>query len=135
MFAIFVSRRYGLAVPIVFFVVGLLLEVCLDVTFGAADYMANLWALGLDLFLTGVITGLISCSVASSGRSSAYTSLLDADLEKARNHVQESLEVFLTEESEEDSFCYIPLNRCSMVLMVLGVLFIVVDKVLPNNQQ
>ena len=138
MFAIFVSRRYGLAVPIVFLLVGLLLEVCLDVTMGAADYMAHPWALGLALFLTGVITGFISCSVARDGRShgAAYTSLLvDADLEKARRHMQDSLEVFLTEDSEEDTFCYIPLNRCSLALMVLGIVFIGVDRVLPKGTQ
>jgi len=63
MFAICVFRRFGLAVPISFVVIGCLLEVTLDKKHGGGYYSSHLWALGLNLLLTGIITAIISCIV------------------------------------------------------------------------
>lgn len=134
MFAIFVFRRCGLAVPVVFFVVSLLLEVCLDKTFGteAGYYVTtHLWAMGLNLFLTGVLTGVPACVVADTNGNDPYRSLLlDHDFQEAAGNVKDTLEQFWTDESEDDTFCYIPLNRCSLALMVMGLALIAADRLL-----
>lgn len=131
MFTIFVFRRYGLAVPVAFFLVGLLLQVGLNKT-GAAD---GLWVVGVDLFLTGVICAAISCAVTDNAPSTtaAYKSLLEGDMEEAGSDCRDSLEHFCTDDSSEDMFCYIPLNRCSVALMALGFAFIGVDLIMPKD--
>jgi len=139
MFAICVFRRFGLAVPISFVVIGCLLEVTLDKKHGGGYYSSHLWALGLNLLLTGIITAIISCIVnPPSTTSGGYSSLLDLSdgvgekVQEVGNDMRESLEHFLTESSEEDMFCHIPLNRCSLVLIALGILFLGMDPILSK---
>ena len=131
--ALFVFRRYGLAVPISIFVIGLLLQTILDKQHGGGYYASHLWAIGLNLLLSGIVTGIISCIVEcppSTGGGS-YSSLLnigDGFSEKVSevgNDLGEHLDHFFTGASEDDAFCYVPLNRCAMALMAVGSVLII----------
>jgi hypothetical protein len=138
MFAVCVFRRFGLAVPVTLFLVGFLLQVTLDHKHGDGYYSKHSWTIGLSLFLTGIITGIISCTVdPPSTTSSGYSSLLemssDSKIQEAGSNVRESLDRFLMENSEEDQFCYIPLNRCSLALTVLGLFLICLDPFLSQD--
>lgn len=140
MFAVCVFRRFGLAVPISLLAIGCLLEVTLDRKHGGGYYSSHLWAFGLNCLLTGIITAIISCIVdpPSTTSSGGYSSLLDLSdgvgekVQEVGSDMRETLEHFLTESSEEDMFCYIPLNRCSLVLIALGILFIGMDPILSK---
>lgn len=139
MFAVCVFRRFGLSVPVTLFLVGLLLESTLDKKYGSGYFTSHLWAIGLNLLLSGIITGVISCIVdpPDAGGSSAGYSPLDISdigdkIEEVGSSARDSLEHFITEPSEEDMFCYVPLNWCSLALSILGIIFICVDYVLPK---
>ncbi len=137
MFAVCVFRRFGLAVPVTLLLVGFLLQVTLDHKHGDGYYSKHSWTIGLSLFLTGIITGIISCIVdPPSTASSGYSSLLELSSDKiqeAGSNARETLDHFLTENSEEDQFCYIPLNRCSLALTVLGLVLICLDPFLSQD--
>lgn len=129
MFTICVFRRYGIAVPILFFLIGLLLQIIVDRKNGY--YTNHLWTLGLNLLVTGILTGILSCLVdpppsssTSSGNDYSYLSLRELDLEDVKRDVKGSLEHFLVDENEEDMFCYVPLNRCAMGLMATGIVMV-----------
>ena len=81
MFAICVFRRFGLAVPITFFVVGLILEILVDRKRGGGYYTNHLWTIGLNVLVTGILTGILACVVNPPPTSSGYSSLRDLDLE------------------------------------------------------
>lgn len=133
MFAICVFRRFGLAVPITLFLLAWLLQSFLNHKHGDGYYYKHYWAIGLSFFLAGILTGIISCIVSPP---SGYSSLLDVgdSLEEVGTNVKESLDHYLTEDSEDDMFCYIPLNRCSLALTILGIVLVCLDPILSPKE-
>lgn len=128
-----VFRRYGLAVPVLFFAMGLLLAFIVDKKHGEGYARNHLWTIGLNLLITGILTGIVSCFVNPPATSSGqYLPILQEgkpDLQRMRREVHERLQHFVKDESDEDMFCYIPLNRCAMGLMALGIIMILMASI------
>jgi hypothetical protein len=129
MLSLCVFRRYGLAVPVLFFIIGFILERWLNAHSYDDDSSSHLGSLGLTLFLTGSMTGILACIVDPPPTSNdyAYSAIRDGDLEDIRKNVQDSWEHFVYDETSEDMFCYLPLNRCAMCLMGVGILVLLVS--------
>lgn len=139
-----VFRRYGLSVPLTVLAVGYLMEWLVDRSHESGYYSSHFWPLGVSLLVSGIIVGLVSCVLSSPtntngvGSSTTYSSLLvdsgngDYDatskLKEIGSDVQERLEHFVFEDnSDNDMFCYVPLNRCALALMGLGIGFMVME--------
>lgn len=150
MFTFFVFRRFGLAVPVTLMLVGILVQHVYDQSHGPGYYSSHFTPVGLTLFLTGVLTGIISCVVVSSSTSTTtassgnnlssssgkYSSLLvdhgdssssSCSPENIQTLLRTKMEQFVYESTNDDTdtFCYIPLNRCSQVLMGVGVVVMI----------
>lgn len=139
MFSLFVFRRFGLSVPITLMIVGFVINMILDNKYGNGYYNNKIWPLGLTLLLTGIITGIISCIVdgPSSDSSSVFSrsgtySLLDLEdigekIGDAGSSLRDTAENYIYGTSEESTFCYVPLNRCSMGLIACGLIIIIIS--------
>jgi hypothetical protein len=114
-----VFRRYGIAVPVVVFVVGLLLQTILDHKYGSGYYSSHFWSTGLSLFLSGVILTTMAYLLDDEKTygQSEYT-LVKGDVEVARDCV----ESFINSPSQADMFCYIPFNYCARAITGVGIL-------------
>jgi hypothetical protein len=149
MFTFFVFQRFGLAIPITLMIVGVICQRWYDSTQGPGYYSSHLAPMGLTLFVTGLINAVISLLVtvdsshfagssvtssSGSGTSGKYSSLLiesggdgaGTNLEQLKTNLRNKVENFVHESSGDDSFCYVPLNRCSQVLMAVGIVVMVV---------
>ena len=139
MFTFFVFRRYGIAVPVVLFLVAFLMETILDNKYGTGYYYNHFWSIGLSIFLSGILLTTIaflvdeqnSTSYSRNGTSGSgrYTSLVKGVVE-GDVEIGNCLENFVTEPSEQDMFCYIPFNYCALALVGLGILTMLLQ-VLP----
>jgi hypothetical protein len=126
MFAFFVFRRYGLAVPVVLFLVAFVMETILDNKYGHGYYYNHFWSIGLSIFLSGVLLTVIAILVdeqnaTSDSRGGGYTSLVKGVLE-GDVEIGNRFENLVPEPSEQDMFCYIPFNYCALALIGLGIL-------------
>eukprot|EP01083_Nonionella_stella_P131811 400709_1 len=115
-----VFRRFGLAVIINVLVIGCILELALDKEKGSGYYSDHLWAIGLNMFLSGIVTAII-CFVTDrpAPTGGAHSPLLDIGefgfsekgQEAGGDTFRSHLDHFLWGSSEIDMFCYVPLNR------------------------
>jgi hypothetical protein len=128
MFAFFVSRRYGVAVPVVLFLVVWLIELLVDHKLGSGYFSSHFWSIGLSLFLSGVILTVMAVLIDdehvytknnNNNNHGGYSSLLvEGDMETGRY----CLHNFVKEPSQTDMFCYVPFNYCALALLGGGVL-------------
>lgn len=120
-----VFRRYGLAVPVLFFAIGFILDRSLNAKYGPGYYSSHMWPMGANLLVTGILTGILACLVdPPPSNDYAYSALRDMDVEDINKNIKDSLEHFVYDETEEDMFCYVPLNRCALALLAIGILFL-----------
>ena len=124
-----VFRRYGIAVPVVLFLVGLLIQTILDHKYGSGYYTSHFWSTGLSLFLSGLILTTMAYLLDDENTygQSGY-SLVKGDVEDARDCVEK----FISSPSQADMFCYIPFNYCAVAMMGVGVLVMLLQ-LLPFN--
>lgn len=116
------------------------MELVVDKNRGSGYFSSHMWPFGLVLVLTGVVAGIISCIVdpppTSSSNNAMGYSLLDLEepmgdkMEVVGSQVKDAVEHFITESSDDDMFCYVPLNRCSLVLIVVGFVFVGLDSII-----
>jgi hypothetical protein len=133
MFTFFVFRRFGLAVPLSLLLVGFVLQHIFDSKHGNGFYSSHFVPMGLTLFLSGVILGIISFAIidsSSGGSGGNYSSLLSAvdfgdTVGEMKSDMQDKVQTYINDTSDDDMFCYIPLNRCSQVLIVAGIVCMV----------
>ena len=140
MFTFFVFRRFGLAIPLTLMLVGILVQYLYDRNHGSGYYSTHFTPIGITLLFAGLLTAIISCVSASttscntpsstSSSSGKYASLLvdHGDIsyqDTIQTTLRTKLEEFVYESSDVDTFCYAPLNRCSQVLMAVGVVVII----------
>ncbi|CAB9529326.1 expressed unknown protein [Seminavis robusta] len=122
MFAICVYRRFGLAVPIVLFVVALLMELTIDHSWGKGYYESHFWSIGLSVLISGIIVAAVAYHVDDDNKfNQEGYSLLDGDLELG------NFGLFLTEPQESDMFCFVPLNWCALALIGMGVILMLLQ--------
>uniref|UniRef100_A0A7S4K2M8 Uncharacterized protein n=1 Tax=Odontella aurita TaxID=265563 RepID=A0A7S4K2M8_9STRA len=147
MFTFFVFRRYGVLVPVLLLLVGYLVETLADKQFGAGYYSNHLWAIGLDLLITGTIVGVVAYivgdhSLNTEGNCCLPTylpldmdddkdsPLLNSDLTTRGSNFLERcsscLQTFIEEPSEKDHFCFVPMNWCALAMSALGLMFVTV---------
>ena len=132
MFFICVFRRFGIAVPMLLFFIGLVLDILVDRNRGEGYYFNHVWTVGLGLLLTGIFAGIINCLVDPPPDGYVYSSLQEIDLESAKKDVRGSLERFVVEGNRNDTFFFVPLNRWALALIVVGFIMMVVDLVMPK---
>mmetsp|Transcript_15287 Transcript_15287/g.37772 ORF Transcript_15287/g.37772 Transcript_15287/m.37772 type:complete len:146 (-) Transcript_15287:143-580(-) len=140
MFTFFVFRRFGLAIPLTLMFVGFLVQYLYDNNHGPGYYSSHFTPVGLTLFVSGLLTAIISCvstsktrsntSSSASSSSGKYSSLLVVDgdssgLDNIQTTLRTKMEKFVYESSDDDSFCYAPLNRCSQVLIAVGLMVMI----------
>ena len=121
-----VFRRYGIVVPILFFLIGFILDRSSSAKYGESHYYFTSYSLiGINLLVTGVLTALVACVVdPPPSNDYVYSAIRDLDVEDISRNVKDSLEHFVYDETEEDMFCYVPLNRCALALVAIGILLI-----------
>ena len=140
MFFLFLFRRFGILVPVIFFVTSFLLETLLDHKYGAGFYFSHVWAIGLDFLLVGILLSVAVCWVSPLPTRHSYYSHVGGDEESALSTIKGYIETtaemsndrfqdLFLEPSEEDTFCYVPMNWCAMGLVGLGLLFMAYDGV------
>jgi hypothetical protein len=119
MISIFVFRRYGLAVPVTWFLVGWLLQTIIDQKYGSDYYTSHFWTVGLSFFLSGVLLTVMAYLVDDENtyKQDGY-SLADVKDIEVGNCVQN----FVNSPSQSDIFCYVPFNYCALLFMGVGVL-------------
>ena len=133
MISICVFRRYGIAVPILLIAIGFLLEKWMNAKHGDGYYTSTTWPIGINLLASGILTGLLSCIVdPASSNDYVYSAIRDGDIEDIKQNLGDTFDKFVYEETSEDMFCYIPLNRCALGLMVSGIGLIVFGLVSPS---
>lgn len=100
---------------------------------------ANAWAMGLNFFLTGIIVTVVAYFVGDYSRHSSrslplYSPLEDGldmglmsdGIKEIGSGLSENLQAFITEPSEDDHFCYLPLNWCGLAFILLGIVLMLV---------
>lgn len=139
MLALFIFRRYGFIAPLTVLLTGATMQFAVDQKYGADYFLEHFWSIGLCLFISGLITGTIVYNWLDppSWSSRGAYSTLDSTgfLPKTTQDVVEAMSCdncwdsareFVSEPSEQDHFCYVPLNWCAVGLVGLGtVLFTV----------
>lgn len=139
MLALLFFRRYGFVAPLSVIATGALLQLVLDAKYGTDYFVEHFWALGLCLLTSGMVTGAVvylvdppTSSSGGGGGGGLYANLdTGAFLPKATQDVRESCagcfgtaRDFVAQPSEDDHFCYVPLNWCAAGLVGLGTLLV-----------